>query len=61
MIYDPMRRVLELRQCILERMTAEELEAYAKQHSEIGLAPGEQAISSTASQSIGEGRLTPPE
>jgi len=31
MIYDPFRRVLELRQRILESMSAEELEEYARE------------------------------
>jgi hypothetical protein len=33
-IYDPSRRALELRRRILESMTAEELEQYAKQLAE---------------------------
>jgi hypothetical protein len=32
MIYDPARRALDLRQRVLERMTAEELEEYARRH-----------------------------
>jgi hypothetical protein len=41
MIYDPHRRALELRQRIIESMTAEELEEYARRlvsdHSQIDL------------------------
>ena len=39
MIYDPRRRALELRQRILESMSGEELEEYAKVHLSEGAKP----------------------